>query len=168
MRSLWIAALLCSILQPEALLFADQPRGRIVKVGGIAALTGDAANFGNATKNGMTLAWERLAPELRKRVVLLFEDDRADPKTSVAAFKKLTEIEKADVLVNTTSGTSKALSPLARAIEENPAAPDINTTLHTLRDFHGALGTYSASGDNRFTLPTAIKIVTEGGFQKLH
>ncbi len=37
---------------------------------------------------------------------------------------------------------------------------------HTLKDFKGALGTYSASGDNRFTLPATVKIVTETGFEK--
>jgi branched-chain amino acid transport system substrate-binding protein len=31
--------------------------------------------------------------------------------------------------------------------------------LRTLKDFHGALGVYSATGDNRFDLPAAVKIV---------
>jgi len=40
--------------------------------------------------------------------------------------------------------------------------------LHTVKDFNGALGTYSASGDNRFTLPAAIKVITADGFKKIH
>lgn len=43
----------------------------------------------------------------------------------------------------------------------------VNQYLHTLKDFTGALGAYSASGDNRFTLPAAVKIVTKDGFEKI-
>ncbi|MCB0324946.1 MAG: ABC transporter substrate-binding protein [Bdellovibrionales bacterium] len=42
----------------------------------------------------------------------------------------------------------------------------LNDYLHTLKEFSGALGTYSATGDNRFTLPATIKVVTEDGFEK--
>lgn len=40
--------------------------------------------------------------------------------------------------------------------------------LATIKDYHGATGVYSATGDNRFTLPAAVKIVTKDGFEKLH
>ncbi|MEZ4753579.1 MAG: hypothetical protein R3A13_04615 [Bdellovibrionota bacterium] len=40
--------------------------------------------------------------------------------------------------------------------------------LTELKDFAGAAGVYSATGDNRFTLPAAVKIVQEGGFKKLY
>jgi branched-chain amino acid transport system substrate-binding protein len=36
--------------------------------------------------------------------------------------------------------------------------------LQTIKDFQGACGTYSASGDNRFTLPAALKRVRAGAF----
>ena len=36
-----------------------------------------------------------------------------------------------------------------------------------LRDYQGAAGRYSATGDNRFTLPAAIKVVRKSGFEKL-
>jgi len=36
---------------------------------------------------------------------------------------------------------------------------------NSLRDFRGASGVFSASGDNRFTLPAAVKIVTSTGYQ---
>jgi len=39
----------------------------------------------------------------------------------------------------------------------------IAADLHTLKDFTGALGTYSATGDNRFGLPAALKVVAEDG-----
>jgi branched-chain amino acid transport system substrate-binding protein len=39
--------------------------------------------------------------------------------------------------------------------------------LANLADYQGAAGTYSATGDNRFTLPAAVKVVTMDGFKKL-
>ena len=40
--------------------------------------------------------------------------------------------------------------------------------LSSIKDFKGAAGVYSATGDNRFTLPAAVKVVMEDGFKKLH
>ena len=39
--------------------------------------------------------------------------------------------------------------------------------LASLQEYEGAAGKYSASGDNRFTLPAALKIVTAKGFERL-
>ena len=39
--------------------------------------------------------------------------------------------------------------------------------LHTLRDYRGAAGLYSATGDNRFTLPAAVKRIVKGRYEKL-
>lgn len=44
---------------------------------------------------------------------------------------------------------------------------DLNDFLHNVKDFQGSMGTYSATGDNRFSLPAAAKIVTESGFEKI-
>ncbi len=57
---------------------------------------------------------------------------------------------------------------LAAALERGYNAKNINQFFKTLKDFKGALGTYSASGDQRFTLPAAIKIVTKDGFEKVY
>lgn len=40
--------------------------------------------------------------------------------------------------------------------------------LATQKSYRGYAGTYSSSGDNRFTLPATVKIVTEEGFEKLY
>lgn len=37
--------------------------------------------------------------------------------------------------------------------------------LRAIKDYPGATGTYSASGDNRFTLPATLKRVTQRGFE---
>ena len=84
-----------------------------IKIGAILALTGDAASFGVAVQNGINLALERLDPEERKKFEVVFEDDRAESSLSVSAFKRLVDIEKVDVVINTSSGTGKALSQIA-------------------------------------------------------
>ena len=40
--------------------------------------------------------------------------------------------------------------------------------LASLKNYTGAAGVYSATGDNRFTLPATVKVVTEDGFEKIH
>ncbi|MCI5065658.1 ABC transporter substrate-binding protein, partial [bacterium] len=57
---------------------------------------------------------------------------------------------------------------LASTIKQELDAEGINTFLHTVQGFSGALGEYSATKDNRFTLPAAVKIVTRDGFRKLY
>ncbi len=44
----------------------------------------------------------------------------------------------------------------------------IATYLENLKDYKGAAGTYSASGDHRFTLPAVVKVVTKDGFEVVH
>lgn len=43
--------------------------------------------------------------------------------------------------------------------------PDLNGYLHNLRDFTGALGTYSANSENGFNLPVILKTIKSG---KIH
>jgi len=44
----------------------------------------------------------------------------------------------------------------------------LNWYLHNLKDFHGVVGTYSASGKNDFTLPAEIKVIKNGKFEPLY
>lgn len=61
-----------------------------------------------------------------------------------------------------------AVQLVARAIEQGKdSSEEINSFLHEVRDFRGALGTYSATGDNRFSLPAAVKVVTAQGFEQV-
>ncbi len=57
---------------------------------------------------------------------------------------------------------------LAQGMEQGVEPEQLNKYLHTVSNFTGALGTYSATNDNRFSLPAVMKEVTTKGFQKLH
>lgn len=60
------------------------------------------------------------------------------------------------------------LSLVAAAIAHAGTTSDqVRGYLRSVKDYAGAAGTYSASGDNRFTLPAALKQVKQGKFVKL-
>lgn len=61
-----------------------------------------------------------------------------------------------------------AMMLVADAIKRDPTRDGIANYLRTVKDFEGALGNYSATGDNRFSLPASVKLVTEDGFKELH
>ncbi len=54
----------------------------------------------------------------------------------------------------------------AHAIRKDPTPEGVNKFLHTVKNFSGALGTYSSTGDNLFTLPAVVKIIKGGTFKK--
>ncbi len=55
-----------------------------------------------------------------------------------------------------------AVTLFANALKQGKKAEEY---LSSLKDFSGALGTYSATGDHRFTVPAAIKVITKDGYQ---
>ncbi|HQH27740.1 MAG TPA: penicillin-binding protein activator [Oligoflexia bacterium] len=56
---------------------------------------------------------------------------------------------------------------LSAAREHGTSAESVNFFLHNVKDFHGVLGTFSATGENSFTLPAMLKVVTHDGFAPL-
>lgn len=82
-------------------------------VGVLSALTGDGANFGTAVQNGVKLAYKELSPEMQNRIKLVYDNDGLDPRLSISAFNKMIDVDKIDVLINASSPTGKAISPIA-------------------------------------------------------
>lgn len=57
---------------------------------------------------------------------------------------------------------------IAQAVASvGPESAAVAEFLRTVKDYKGAAGTYSATGDGRFTLPVTVKTITEQGFEKL-
>ncbi|MEI7890939.1 MAG: ABC transporter substrate-binding protein [bacterium] len=84
---------------------------KITKVGVIAPLTGGLAEYGLAFKNGITLATEKSG---NKNVEYVFEDSQYDSGKAVAAYYKLKNIDKIDVLVNWGGVPTDAIAPLLK------------------------------------------------------
>ncbi len=61
-----------------------------------------------------------------------------------------------------------AVMLINKAISEGKSSSeDLNNFIHSVKDFNGAIGVFSSTNDNRFTLPAAVKVVTKDGFKRL-
>lgn len=89
----------------------------VIKIGGIAPLTGDVAVYGVAADNGVKLAIEEINANgglLGKQIEYVVYDDKGDPTEAVNAFKKLTSNDKVEAIVGAvTSKPTLTVTPLA-------------------------------------------------------
>jgi len=99
-----------------------------IKIGGVGPLTGEAATFGAATKNGYDLAvgeWNAKGGVLGKQVKMTFADDKGDPAEGATVFTKLIEQDKSVAIVGTVmSKVSLAGAPIC----QNAKIPMIATS----------------------------------------
>lgn len=109
-RALILSILSALIIYLPADSIAQSPPHKTLKVGFIAPLSGPAAPYGIASRNGFELALDEVESG---KFEVIFEDDQYSPAKSVAAFKKLREVDKVDVVVSIGSTPSNAVAPLA-------------------------------------------------------
>ena len=88
-----------------------------IKIGSSGPLTGDAAIYGIAVKNGLTIAIEEINALGGLQLALQFEDDVADGETAVNAYNKLMDDGMQVFAGTVTSGA--ALSVVPMTIEDN-------------------------------------------------
>jgi branched-chain amino acid transport system substrate-binding protein len=112
-------------------LFSIQPvraEHSSIKIGLVAPLTGAAAAFGRSCRVAAELAVKDLPQERRDVVKLLVEDDGLVNARSVAAGRKLMDIDQVHGLVSFSSSTALSLAPIVEqkhipqiAIASDPA-----------------------------------------------
>lgn len=93
-----------------ATVLASPVQAQPLKVGFIGGLSGPGKIYGEASKNGLEMAFDEIG---REGVELVYEDDQFTPAKTVSAFKKLVEIDKVDLIIVLASSPSKAIAPLA-------------------------------------------------------
>lgn len=84
-----------------------------IKIGVILPLSEEQAVIGEGIKNALELANNQLS----KPYKIIYEDDGFDPKKGVTAYLKLRNIDKVNVIINTSPTTADAIEPL---IKESP------------------------------------------------
>lgn len=88
-----------------------------IKIGAILPLTGDNAVYGTAIQKGIELGLEEInrANGINgRKLIVLFEDDQAEPQKSVAAYRKLTTIDRVPMILGGVfSASTLAVAPLA-------------------------------------------------------
>lgn len=100
-----------------------------IKIGAVLPLTGDLAVYGQKMKKGIDLAVKQVNDKggiKGKHIKILYEDDHADPKTSVAAVQKLITTDKVSVIIGgAISATALPSVPVAdknKVVLFSPAA----------------------------------------------
>jgi len=92
--------------------FAYEPQHLPLKVGFIGPFSGPAQIYGTSSRNGFELALDELG---RDWIEVFYEDDQYLPAKSVAAFNKLVDFNKVDLVIIIGSSPSSAIAPLAQA-----------------------------------------------------
>ena len=111
-----ILLILFSLFTIHYLLFTDigcAKKEDVIKIGTAGPFTGDQARIGNDMKNGVELAvseWNAKGGVLGKKIVLLSEDDRHDPKEAVAVANKLVSLDVVGVIGHLNSSCTKPAS----------------------------------------------------------
>lgn len=89
----------------------------IIKIGGIAPLTGKAATYGQSAKNGALLVEKSVNENggiKGKKIKFMFEDDQADQNAAINSFNKLVDQEKVNAIFGPiTSGATLAVAAKA-------------------------------------------------------
>ena len=104
----------------------------VIKIGVIAPLTGNYAQYGTAVKEGVELKVEAInkAGGINgKKIELVIADSKGDIQESVNAFKKMVSQDKVNLVIGeVVSATSQAISGLA----QNAKVPLISATATSL------------------------------------
>ncbi|MBW2737867.1 MAG: penicillin-binding protein activator, partial [Deltaproteobacteria bacterium] len=94
----------------------NEAREKIVKIGAILPLTGDAAVYGEYTKSGILLGLKKINKQLEEKhikVRVIFEDSKAEAKTGVAAVHKLINTDHVVAIIDDSiSAVTLAVSPI--------------------------------------------------------
>ncbi|HAV43299.1 TPA: ethanolamine utilization protein EutJ, partial [bacterium] len=101
---------------------AKKEEENVIKIGGVAPLTGGAATYGLSTKNGSMMAVDEinregglLVGEEQYRVLYIFEDDEGRPEAAANAYHKLIDQDNVIAIVGTVmSKCSLAGAPIAQ------------------------------------------------------
>jgi len=95
---------------------APQPE-KPLTIGVSLTLTGAAAATGKWMQNGIELALERLPPEERANIQVMFEDDQCDPKLGMTIAQKFTEVEGVKFMIGPLCGS--VVNPTMDYYEQN-------------------------------------------------
>lgn len=116
-KKLWIGIIIVVVVIAVIVATQVKKEPKQIKIGAILPLTGDQSPYGEALKKGMDLACEEINNRgriLGKKLVVIYEDDRGDPKTGVSAYRKLATVDKTPMVIGAMfSAVTLAIAPIA-------------------------------------------------------
>ena len=84
-----------------------------VKIGAILSLTGNSPLMGKTVQQGILTAVDEINEGNGKKIKVIFEDSKNDPKEGISAFHKLNGVDNVPIIITQLSSVTKALVPLA-------------------------------------------------------
>ena len=118
MKKKFIAVLL-TVLSVSLILAGCSQKTTEIKIGGVGPVSGEAATFGQSTKEGYELAveeWNKAGGLLGNQIKLIFQDDKGDPTEAATVWTKLISQDKVAAIVGTfMSKCSLAGAPISQA-----------------------------------------------------
>ncbi len=95
------------------LVSCNQGNKNKIRIGVIAPLTGGAAIYGQAIKNGINLAYSEST--IKDKVELIYEDNKGETKMGVSAMNKLVNSNVDIVIGGAMSSIAFAIAPISKA-----------------------------------------------------
>lgn len=114
---------------------ASVPEGDVIKIGGLAPLTGAVAVYGNTCKNGVVMAIDEINSNggvLGKQLSIEYLDEKGDPSEALNAYNRLKSDGVVAVIGDVTSKPSMAVAEAAAAdrmpnVTPTATHPDVTT-----------------------------------------
>lgn len=110
----------------DAVTKPQPPQSQPIKIGVILPLTGDAAVYGTALKNGIELAREEISNDIQIKLNLIYEDDQGQSVQAVSATRKLIDVDKVPAIIGgAMSSAAEAIIPIcnqAKVVLLSPTA----------------------------------------------
>jgi branched-chain amino acid transport system substrate-binding protein len=108
-----------------------QEEEKIIKIGSILPLTGDAAKYGENTRRGIDVAIEEIKKDANFKgynFVVDYQDNRAEPKDALSIFQKMTTVDNIKFFLGPlTSSDVLAVAPVANKKKVIILAPAAST-----------------------------------------
>jgi branched-chain amino acid transport system substrate-binding protein len=165
-KILWLAIVMIVLVVCWSFINKNTGPTSVVKIGVIAPLTGQLAEYGEAFKNGITLAQEELGND---KLEFIFEDSAYDSGKAISAFNKLKDLNKVNLVINWGDPTSEAIGPVAKnalipfiAVTTIPAVSEMSpNTIRTLnKSEEAAEATWAYLRSKNFKKIGIIKLET--------
>lgn len=90
----------------------------VIRIGSISILTGEGASWGTAAKNGLSMAVDEINDKggiLGKKIVVDYQDDQGDPKTTISVFRHLVDNVGVKFIIGPT--WARCATPLIKEID---------------------------------------------------
>lgn len=122
-RNIWIGIGIIVVVALAIVLVVTQTKKEVweIKIGVMAPLTGDVASWGDITRRGIDIALAEVNSTGGVngiKVKTIYEDDQAEPKMGVNAFKKLVDVDKVPIVLGSpVSNVTLAIAPIANQNE---------------------------------------------------